>query len=164
MTECQHVKMHVSKHKTLDFYNVCIAPRDSTNPDQAYSDNDTTNCMTYILDPNKAILTGDFNAYHPMCHSPTTDHCGFLIANSINNSGHLTLNRDTPNRHPTNPLQQPTSRDITTATNTIHGLVTWTTLNAINSDHKPILITYNIKTKFRLVQHKQCFTNYNIAD
>ena len=133
MTELQHIKIHLSKHKTLDVYNVYIPLRDSTNPDHANSDNDTTNYLTCILNPNKAIETVDFNAHHTMWQSPTTDHRGTLLANSINNSDHLTLNRETPTRHPRNPTQQPTSPDITTATNTMHGLITWTTLNAVNS-------------------------------
>ena len=97
-------------------------------------------------------------------YSPMTDHRGTLIADKINNSDHLTLNTDSHTRHPTNRNQQPTSPDISTATNTIHNNITWTTLDAINSDHKPIAILYKTKTKFRLTQNRLSYTNYKKAD
>ena len=76
--------------------------------------------MTYILDSDRTIVTGGFNAHHHMWYSPMTDHRGTLIADKINNSDHLTLNTDSHTRHPTNRNQQPTSPDISTATNTIN--------------------------------------------
>ena len=86
--------------------------------------------MTYILDSDRTIVTGDFNAQHHMWYSPMTDHRGTLIADKINNSDYLTLNTDSHTRHPTNRNQQQTSPDISTATNTIHNNITWTTLDA----------------------------------
>ena len=120
--------------------------------------------MTYILDSDRTIVTGDFNAHHHMWYSPMTDHRGTLIADKINNSDHLTLNTDSHTRHPTNRNQQPTSSDISTATNTIHNNITWTTLDAINSDHKPITILYKIKAKFKLTQNRLSYTNYKKAE
>ena len=120
--------------------------------------------MTYILDSDRTIVTGDFNAHHHMWYSPMTDHRGTLIADKINNSDHLTLNTDSHTRHPTNRNQQPTSHGISTATNRIHNNITWTTLDAINSDHKPIAIQYKTKTKFRLTQNRLSYTNYKKAD
>ena len=54
--------------------------------------------------------------------------------------------------------------DISTASNTIYNNITWSTLNALNSDHNPIKISYNSKTKFRLIQHRRSYTNYRKAD
>ena len=101
---------------------------------------------TYILDSDATIVIGDFNAHHHKWYSLMSDHGGTFIAAKINNSDHLTLNTDT--RHPTNRNQQSTSPKISTATDTIHNNTTWTTLDAINSDHKPIEIPDKTNTKF----------------
>ena len=114
-----------------------------------------TNCMTHILNTNNTILTGDFNAHHTLWHSPTTDNRGTLIADLINSSNQIVLNTNTPTRIPTNCNHQATSPDISTASNTIYSNITWSTLNALNSDHNPIKISYNTKTKFWLIQQTQ---------
>ena len=113
---------------------------------------------------NNTILTGDFNAHHTLWHSPTTDNIGTLIADLINSSNKIVLNTNTPTRIPTNRNHQATSPDISTASNTIYNNITWSTLNALNSDHNPIKISYNTKTKFRLIQHRRSYTNYRKAD
>ena len=94
----------------------------------------------------------------------TTDNRGTLIADLINSSNQVVLNTNTPTRIPTNRNQQATSPDISTASNTIYNNITWSTLNALNSDHNPIKISYNTKTKFRLIQHRRSYTNYRKAD
>ena len=76
----------------------------------------------------------------------------------------IVLNTNTLTRIPTNRNQQATSPDISTASNTIYNNITWSTLNALNSDHNPIKISYNTKTKFRLIQHRRSYTNYRKAD
>ena len=164
LTELQHIKIHLANHKHLNIFNIYIPPRDTTNPDHSNSQEDITNCMTYILNTNNTILTGDFNAHHTLWHSPTTDNRGTLIADLINSSNQIVLNTNTPTRIPTNRNQQATSPDISTASNTIYNNITWSTLNALNSDHNPIKISYNTKTKFRLIQHRRSYTNYRKAD
>ena len=164
LTELQHIKIHLANHKHLNIFNIYIPPRDTTNPDHSNSQEDITNCMTHILNTNNAILTGDFNAHHTLWHSPTTDNRGTLIADLINSSNQIVLNTNTPTRIPTNRNQQATSPDISTASNTIYNNITWSTLNALNSDHNPIKISYNTKTKFRLIQHRCSYTNYRKAD
>jgi hypothetical protein len=42
--------------------------------------------------------------------------------------------------------------------------MTWKTLQALNSDHLPIKISLNTKTKYRLIQHKHTYINYKKAD
>ena len=164
LTELQHIKIHLANHKHLNIFNIYIPPRDTTNPYHSNSQEDITNCMTHILNTNNTILTGDFNAHHTLWHSPTTDNRGTLIADLINSSNQIVLNTNTPTRIPTNRSQQATSPDISTASNTIYNNITWSTLNALNSDHNPIKISYNTKTKFRLIQHRHSYTNYRKAD
>ena len=164
LTELQHIKIHLANHKHLNIFNIYIPPRDTTNPDHSNSQEDITNCMTHILNTNNTILTGDFNAHHTLWHSPTTDNRGTLIADLINSSNQIVLNTNTPTRIPTNRNQQATSPDISTASNTIYNNITWLTLNALNSDHNPIKISYSTKTKFRLIQHRRSYTNYRKAD
>ena len=164
LIELQHIKIHLANHKHLNIFNIYIPPRDTTNPDHSNSQEDITNCMTHILNTNNTILTGDFNAHHTLWHSPTTDNRGTLIADLINSSNQIVLNTNTPTRIPTNRNQQATSPDISTASNTIYNNITWSTLNALNSDHNPIKISYNTKTKFRLIQHRRSYTNYRKAD
>ena len=163
LTELQHIKIHLANHKHLNIFNIYIPPRDTTNPDHSNSQEDITNCMMHILNTNNTILTGDFNAHHTLWHSPTTDNRGTLIADLINSSNQIVLNTNTPTRIPTNRNQQATSPDISTASNTIYNNITWSTLNALNSDHNPIKISYNTKTKFRLIQHRRSYTNYRKA-
>ena len=164
LTELQHIKIHLANHKHLNIFNIYIPPRDTTNPDHSNSQEDITNCMTHILNTNNTILTGDFNAHHTLWHSPTTDNRGTLIADLINSSNQIVLNTNTPTKIPTNRNHQATSPDISTASNTIYNNITWSTLNALNSDHNPIKISYNTKTKFRLIQHRRSYTNYRKAD
>ena len=164
LTELQHIKIHLANHKHLNIFNIYIPPRDTTNPDHSNSQEDITNCMTHILNTNNTILTGDFNAHHTLWHSPTTDNRGNLIADLINSSNQIVLNTNTPTRITTNRNHQATSPDISTASNTIYHYITRSTLNALNSDHNSIKISYNTKTKFRLIQHRRSYTNYRKAD
>ena len=164
LTELQHIKIHLANHKHLNIFNIYIPPRDTTNPDHSNSQEDITNCMTHILNTNNTILTGDLNAHHTLWHSPTTDNRGTLIADLINSSNQIVLNTNTLTRIPTKRNQQATSPDISTASNTIYNNITWSTLNALNSDHNPIKISDNTKTKFRLIQHRRSYTNYRKAD
>ena len=144
-------------------YYYYIPPRDKNNPIQTNIDNDITNCFNYITNLTNSIITADINAHHTTWFSPTIDHRGTLIEELISNSNHIILNQDISTRIPARN-QQPTSPDITTATNHIYRNMTWKTLQALNSDHKPIKVTLNTKTKYKLVQHKHTYTNYKKAN
>ena len=50
----------------------------------------------------------------------------------------------TPTRVPNTTLQQTSSPDITTVSNTLCNRSSWTTQHALSSDHLPIIITINI--------------------
>ena len=118
-TELQTTRLHLYPTKTTEIPNVYIPPRDSRNPDQANSDQDITNLITHILASDRTIMTGDFNAHDGLWHSPMTDHRGQLIADLLTNSDHVTLNQDTPTRRPRRD-QQPTSPDISSATDSLY--------------------------------------------
>ena len=60
-------------------------------------------------------------AHSPLWHSYTDDHRGQLIADIISNSDHITLNTNTQTR-----LQQRSSPDITTVSNTLYNRTSWT--------------------------------------
>ena len=68
------------------------------------------------------------------------------------NSDHITLNTNTPTRVPNTTLQQASSPDITTVSNTLYNRTSWTTQHALSSDHLPIITTINIRHDYRLQQ------------
>ena len=73
-----------------------------------------------------------------------------------------TKHRHTNHRVPNTTLQQTSSPDITTVSNTLHNRTSWTTQHALTSDHLPIII--NIRDDYRLQQNRRTFTNYKKAD
>ena len=70
-------------------------------------------------------------------------HRGQLIADVISNSDHITLNTNTATRAPNTTLQQTSSPDITTVSNTLYNRTSWTSQHALSSDHLPIITTIN---------------------
>ena len=54
-------------------------------------------------------------------------------------------NTNTPTRVPNTTLQQTSSPDITTVSNTLYNRTSWTTQHALSSDHLPIITTINIR-------------------
>ena len=104
---------------------------------------DIQHCIQYITNIPHSVLTGDVNAHSTLWHSYTDDHRGQLIADVISNSDHITLN--TPTRVPNTTLQQTSSPDITTVSNTLYNRTSWTTQHALSSDHLPIITTINIR-------------------
>ena len=90
-------------------------------------------CIQYITNIPDSVLTGDVNAHSTLWHSYTDDHRGQLIADVISNSDHITLNTNTPTRVPNTTLQQTSSPDITTVSNTLYNRTSWTTQHALSS-------------------------------
>ena len=125
---------------------------------------DIQHCIQYITNIPHSVLTGDVNAHSTLWHSYTDDHRGQLIADVISNSDHITLNTNTPTRVPNTTLQQTSSPDITTVSNTLYNRTSWTTQHALSSDHLPIITTINIRHDYRLQQNRRTFTNYKKAD
>ena len=138
-TELHTIKIHLTQTKHLLITNIYIPPRDTTNPNHATEDTDITNTFTHLTSIDNHLITGDINAHSHQWQSPTEDHRGSLIADIIANSNKITLNTNTPTRIPPHANQQPTSPDITTITNTLQRNTDWTTMQALSSDHLPIL-------------------------
>ena len=86
-----------------------------------------------------------------------------LIADVISNSNYITLNTNTPIRVPNTTLQQTSSPDITTVSNTRYNRTSCTTQHALSSDHLPIITTINTRHDYRL-PNRWTFTNYKKAD
>ena len=163
-TELQIIQLHITHKKIYTIANIYIPPRNTTSPDHATCDADITSCIQYITNLPNSIISGDINANSPIWHSHTTDHRGDLIADLLGNSDHITLNTNTHTRLPFAANQRPTSPDITSITTNLYNRTHWETLNALNSDHLPILTTINTRTNFRLQQNRQTYTNYNKAN
>ena len=163
-TELQIIQLHITHTKIYTIANIYIPPRNITSPDHATCDADITSCIQYITNLPNSIISGDINAHSSIWHSHTTDHRGDLIADLLGNSDHITLNTNTHTRLPFAANQRATSPDITSITTNLYNRTHWETLNALNSDHLPILTTINTRTNFRLQQNRQTYTNYNKAN
>ena len=74
-----------------------------------------SNTSLAVLDTANLMVT-----MKQLWHSYTDDHRGQLIADVISNSDHITLNTNTPTRVPNTTLQQTSSPDITTVSNTLY--------------------------------------------
>ena len=162
--EFQMVKVHINNTKHITIANIYIPPRDTTSTHYKTADTDIQHCIQYITNIPHSVLTGDVNAHSTLWHSYTDDHRGQLIADVISNSDHITLNTNIPTRVPNTTLQQTSSPDITTVSNTLYNRTSWTTQHALSSDHVPIITTINIRHDYRLQENRRTFTNYKKAD
>ena len=163
-TELQMVKVHINNTKHITTANIFIPPRDTTSTHYKTADTDIQHCIQYITNIPHSVLTGDVNAHSTLWHSYTDDHRGQLIADVINNSDHITLNTNTPTRVPNTTLQQTSSPDITTVSNTLYNRTSWTPQHALSSDHLSIITTINIRHDYRLQRNRRTFTNYKKED
>ena len=158
-TELQMVKVHINNTSHITMADVCVPPRDTTSTHYKTADTDIQHCMQYIANIPNSVLTGDVNAHSTLWHSYTDDHGGQLIADVISNPDHITLNTNTPARVSGTSLQQTSSPDITSVSNTLYNRTSWTTQHALSSDHLPIISAIDIRHDYRLL-----FTNYKKAD
>ena len=118
------VKVHIHNTKHITIANIYIPHRDTTSTHYKTADTDIQNCIQHITNIPHSVLTGDVNAHSTFWHSYTDDHRGQLIADVISNSDHITLNTNTPTRVPNTTLQQTSSPDITTVSNTLYTIPT----------------------------------------
>ena len=68
---------------------------------------------------------------------------------------------------PNTTIQQTSSPDITTVSNTLYtrlSWISWTVQQALSSDHLPIITTINIRPEYILQQSRRTFTNYKKAN
>ena len=163
-TELQMVKVHINNTKHITIANIYIPPQDTTSTHYKTADTDIQHCIQYIKNIPHSVLTGDINAQSTLWHSYTHHHKGQLIADVISNLDHITLNTNTPTRVPNTTLQQTSSPDITTVSNTLYNRTSWTTQHALSSDHLPIIPTINIRHDYRPQQNQRTFNNYKKAD
>ena len=154
--------MNNTKHITIA--SIYIPPRDSTSTHYKTADTDIQHCIQYITNIPHSVLTEDVNAHSTLRHLHTDNHRGQLIADVIRNSDHITLKTNTPTRMPYTILQQISSPDIATVSNTLYNRTSWTTQHALSSDHLPIITTINIRHDYILQQNYWTFTNYKKAD
>ena len=145
--ELQMVMVHINNTKHITIANIYIPPRDTTSTHYKTADTDIQHCIQYITNIPHSVLTGDVNAHSTLWHSYTDDHRGQLIADVISNLEHITLNTNPPTRVPNTTLQQTSSPDITTVSNTLYNRTSWTTQHALSSDHLPQL-TYDMTTDY----------------
>ena len=124
--------------------NIYIPARDNTFTHYKTADTDIQHRVQYITHIPHSVLTGDFNAHSTLWHSYIDDHRGQLIADVISHSDHITLNTNTPSRVPNTTLQQTSSPDITTVSNTLYNRTSWTTQHALSSPQ----LTYDMNTDY----------------
>ena len=137
---------NISQLQTLIYLLETAHPRTTKQLTRTYNTAYIT--LHYITNIPHSVLTGDVNAHSTLWHSYTDDHRGQRTANVISNSDHITLNTTT--RVPNTTLQQTSSPDITTVSNTLYNRTSWTTQHAQSSDHLPIITTINIRHDYRL--------------
>ena len=97
-----------------------------------------------------SVLTRDINTQSTLWHLYTDDHRERQIADVISNSDHIRQN--TPTRVPNTTLQQTSSLDITTVSNTLYNRTSWITQHALSSDHLRIITTINMRHDYKLQQ------------
>ena len=138
-----------------------IPPKHSTQLSQT-EDSIISSTFTTLTNLSKAIITADVNAHSPLWYSPTEDHRGELIKDILLNSHHITLHTNTATRLPPNQTQQPTSQDMTTASEDLHDCTSWPTIHSLTSDHLPLHTTLSIyrKTKRARPHFTKTKTNY----
>ena len=144
------VKVHINNTKHITVANMYIPPRDSTSTHYNTVDTDIQHCIQYITNIPHSVFTGDVNAQSTLWHSYPDDHRGQLIADVISNSDHITLSTDTSTRVPNTTLQQTSSPDITTVSNTLYNRPSWTAQHALSLDHLPITATIGVGSFLRL--------------
>ena len=138
-------KVHINNTKHITIANIYIPPWDSTSTHYKTADTDIQHCIQHITNIQHLLHTGDVIPHSTLWHSYTDNHRGQLIADVISKSDHITLNTNTPTRVPNTTLQQTSSPDITTVSNTLYNRTLWTTQHALSSDHWPIITTINIR-------------------
>ena len=143
----------------------CMKILDTTDPDPPTEDEDITDFITYISSLENTIMTGDVYApLHTVAFTIRRPHwhtAGRPLAKlSAHHSQHRYPNKKTPAcRSATRFLPE-----ISTASRNIASKTTWETLLPLGSDHLPIMISHNVKTKFRIKPHPNSFTNYRKAN
>ena len=156
ITEIQTVRVCMHKHH-IHIANIYIPPTSSQGL-LGYEPK-----LDYLNTLPKALILGDFNAHDTAWYDNCTpDSRGALILDQLNNLNILN-NTNIPTLKPFNTANNPTSPDISLAAPEIALRSTWTTTQALTSDHVPIIITYALNTLYT-PSLRRTYTNYKRAD
>ena len=146
------VKVHINNTKHITIANIYIPPPDSSSTHQKNSSHVHT--IQHIVHNKLSTLSPHRRCERTLWHSHTDDHRIHLITDDISNSDHITLNTNTPTRVPNTTLQQTSSSDITTVSNTLYNRASWITQHVLSSDHLPIITKISIRHDYSLQQNR----------
>ena len=157
LIELQGIQIHPDS-TPIAILNVYIPPASSTN-------NRPIN-FAQILDlpSSDFMVVGDLNAHHGHWHSAVAaDARGQIVADAIENSTAVCLNEDTHTRRPASINQPNSSPDISIVSAHLAPSLLWSTVDTLNSDHLPILISF---ADFNMAppRSRKTFTNFRRAD
>ena len=117
--------------------------------------------LDHILTGTDSLVLGDFNAYHSLWHSGTTDTRGNQLADSVNSSSFAVLNPDSSTMLPGNA--DPSSPYVSLASASVITSSEWQTHTAMSSDHLPILIGLQTTVTSSPARHRT-YINLKKAD
>ena len=151
--EHQSVRIPFGK-ESLTVHNIYIPPSSSCPS----SFNPT---LAQFLKSSCSLTLGDFNAHDTLWCSPIHDQRGESLADEISMSSSGVLNTDTQTRLPSSG--QPTSPDVSIASEDLLTSANWKTSTTLSSDHLPITVSLNLAPDL-LPAPKRTFVNFNRAD
>ena len=128
-------KVHINNTNHITTTIIYIHPQDSTSTKYKRADTDAQHCIQHITKIPHAIVTGDVKAHSTLWHLYTD--VPQRTTDVISNSDNITLNTNTPTRVPNTTLQETSSPDITTVSNTQCNRTSWTTQQSLTSDTYP---------------------------
>ena len=136
----EHQSVRISFGKdSLTVHNIYIPPSSSCPS----SFNPT---LAQFLKSSCSLTLGDFNAHDTLWCSPIHDQRGESLADEISMSSSGVLNTDTQTRLPSSG--QPTSPDVSIASEDLLTSANWKTSTTLSSDHLPITISLNLAPDF----------------
>lgn len=132
-TNCQAIAIEIKIPYKVHICNIYIHPNDRIN------ETELQNLIDQIPEPR--ILLGDFNAHSQLWGSLSTNKRGEIIENCITSNNLMCINNrsEFTYYHPSSGTG--TKIDLTLCNLNIATKLTWRTLEQIQSDHIPILIS-----------------------
>ena len=148
--EVQRIRVKTSEKSWLTVTNCYIPPTSSCQ-------NQYKPALEKILDAEDSLVLGDMNGHDELWHSSLSDKRGEDMSEIICQSSHGVLNEDSPTRVPKNG--QPTSPDISLASDSILLSTEWCTATTLRSDHLPIVIRVLLEEPAKYGAPNRTFTN-----
>lgn len=131
-TNIQAIAITINIPHTVHICNIYIHPTQNIN------EIDLQNLIDQL--PQPRLILGDFNAHNPLWGSTTKNPKGTTIENFINNNALICINKNEFTYfHPSSGTA--TKIDLTLSNPSIATVLTWRTLEQLQSDHVPILIS-----------------------